>query len=102
MLKKCTKLKVLKMTRIGQNSTIKFNKGYLQPPDGVKRFLRYLKKPSPETRNIKGFQKTAIFPLKTGLKGVLRGRKGVLKIIMNFCNFWGFSQTPFFRSEVIR
>lgn len=102
MLKKCTKSKVLKMTRIGQNSTIKFNKGYSISPDGVKRSLRHLKKPHLETPNIKGFQKKAIFPFKRGLKGVLRGRKGGLKKIMNFSHFTGFSQTPFFTSEVIR
>jgi hypothetical protein len=69
---------------------------------GVKRFLRHLKRSSLETRNIRAFLKTAIFSLKRGLKGVLRGRKGVVKIFMDFCNFWGFSQTSFFRLEVSR
>ena len=97
MLKFYTITAPFKITRIGQISTIIFNKGYRIPQDRVKRFLRHLKRPRLETPNIRAFLKMAVFPLKNGLKGVLRGRKGVVKIFMDFGNFWGFSQTPFFR-----
>lgn len=97
MLKFYTITAPFKITRIGQISTIIFNKGYRMPQDRVKRFLRHLKKPRLKTPDIRAFLKMAVFFLKYGLKGVLRGRKGVVKKIMNFCHFWGFSQTPFFR-----
>ena len=102
MLKFYTNLSPLKIAEIGQISTKNLNKGYPIPPCRVKRFLGHSKKPSPETYNIKGFPKMAIFCLKNGLKGVLRGCKGVVKIFLNFFHFYGFYQTPFFRLEVIR
>jgi len=82
-----------KITRMVQNSTIIFNEGYPTPHGRVKRFTGHPGKPSLETLDIKG--------RKRGFKGVLRGCKGVFKKILNFCQFNGFSQTPFFRLEVI-
>lgn len=90
-----------KITRMVQNSTIIFNEGYPTPHGRVKRFTGHPGKPSLETLDIKGFQKMAFLTRKRGFKGVLRGCKGVFKKILNFCQFNGFSQTPFFRLEVI-
>lgn len=101
MVKIVTKSPPPKIAEIGQNSTIIFNKGYPAPPGRVKRFTGHPGKPDLETRDIKGFQKMAFLTRKRGFKGVLRGCKGVFKKISKFCQFNSFSQTPFFRLEVI-
>lgn len=100
MQKMHTISKPLKITRTPQISTIFFRECHPTPRGGVKRNMGHLKRPDLETPNIKAFWEKAIFSLKRGLKGVLRGLKGVVKENLNFCHFWGFSQTPFFRSEV--